>query len=63
MILRDVRKNKIKTYLIFGLFMAFIYLVIYFVGIIFDMSSLIFIIFALVISFISSYEAIIILIK
>lgn len=57
MILRDVRKNKIKTYLIFGLFMAFIYLVIYFVGIIFDMSSLIFIIFALVISFISSYEA------
>lgn len=57
MILRDVRKNKIKTYLIFGLFMAFIYLVIYFVGIIFDMSSYIFVIFALVISFISSYEA------
>lgn len=57
MILRDVRKNKIKTYLIFGLFMAFIYLVIYFVGIIFDMSSYIFIIFALVIAFISSYEA------
>lgn len=57
MILRDVRKNKIKTYLIFGLFMAFIYLAIYFVGIIFDMSSYIFIIFALVISFISSYEA------
>ena len=55
MILRDVRKNKIKTYLIFGLFMAFIYLVIYFVGIIFDMSSYIFIIFALVIAFISSY--------
>lgn len=57
MILRDVRKNKIKTCLIFGLFMAFIYLVIYFVGIIFDMSSPIFVIFALVISFISSYEA------
>ena len=37
--------------------MAFIYLVIYFVGIIFDMSSYIFIIFALVIAFISSYEA------
>lgn len=57
MIFRDVKKNKIKTLLIFGLFMGMVYLVIYFVGILFDLSTPVFIIVAAVMSFLSAFGA------
>jgi len=57
MIFRDVKKNKIKTLFIFGIFMGMVYLVIYFVGILFDMATPMFIVIATVFSFLSAYGA------
>ena len=57
MIFRDVKKNKIKTLLIFGLFMGMVYLLIYFVGMMFDLSTPIFILVAFIFSFTSAIGA------
>jgi len=57
MIFRDVKKNKIKTLLIFGLFMGMVYLVIYFVGMIFDLSTPVFVLVAAIFSFFSAFGA------